>query len=71
MTTQHTERRKTLTISDVAEVTGRSANVIYDALNSGALTGTQSRPGARWFITPAAVDAWIAAGCPRYGRVVS
>jgi hypothetical protein len=60
--------RKTLTIADVAEVTGRSANVIYDALNSSALTGTQSRPGARWFITEAAVDAWIAAGCPRYGR---
>lgn len=64
-------KRKALTIPDVAAMTGRGANVIYDALNSGALTGSQARPGARWFITEAAVDTWIAAGCPRYGQVAS
>lgn len=63
--------RKALTIPDVTDMTGRSANVIYDALNSGALAGTQASPGARWFITEAAVDTWISAGCPRYGKAAS
>lgn len=69
MTTHNT--RKVLTITDVAALTGRSANVIYDALNSGALDGSHSMRGGRWFITEAAVDAWIAQGCPRYGQAVS
>lgn len=66
VTTHNT--RKALTISDVVAMTGRSANVIYDALNSGALDGNHSMRGGRWFITEAAVDAWIAEGCPRYGH---
>lgn len=61
--------RKPLTIPDVVEMTGRGTTVVGDALRSGALKGSQAQPRDRWFITEAAVDAWIAAGCPRYGRV--
>ncbi|WP_267625949.1 helix-turn-helix domain-containing protein [Gordonia sputi] len=60
--------RKVLTISDVMEMTGRGVSVVGDALRSGALKGVQSRPRASWVITEAAVDAWIAEGCPRYGH---
>ena len=69
LNTNHT--RKVLTISDVMEMTGRGVSVVGDALRSGALKGVQSRPRASWVITEAAVDAWIAEGCPRYGRAVS
>ena len=60
-----------LRVRDVSEATGRGRTLIYDALNSGALAGSQSGPRGIWFITQAAVDAWIAVGCPRYGRVAS
>ncbi|AZG43483.1 hypothetical protein [Gordonia insulae] len=63
------QARKALRIKDVAAITGRSLNVVGDALRSGALTGNQSAPGGTWFTTEAAVDRWIAQGCPRYGRV--
>lgn len=61
-----TRDRRTLSVADVAEVTGRSQHVVYDALQSGALAGTQSGRRGRWFITSKAVDTWIAAGCPRW-----
>ncbi|MDF3280446.1 hypothetical protein [Gordonia sp. N1V] len=63
--------RKTLSIPDVVEMTGRGTTVVGDALRSGALHGSQSQPRGTWFITEAAVDAWIAAGCPRYGKAAS
>lgn len=62
---------KPLTVADVMAITGRSINVVGDALRSGALEGAQARPRDRWFITEQAVDRWISAGCPRYGQVAS
>lgn len=59
--------RKALGITDVIEMTGRGYNVVGDALRSGALVGHQAIRGGRWFTTEAAVDAWIAEGCPRFG----
>lgn len=66
-----TTTKKALTVADVRAMTGRSPNVIGDALRSGALAGHQATKGGRWYVTEKAVDAWIAKGCPRYGQAVA
>ncbi len=52
-------------VPEVVELTGRHENYIYDALASGALKGSQSGPGAVWFIQPDAIRGWVSRGCPR------
>ena len=51
-----------------AHETGLDVRLINDALTSGTLPGINRRSEAAtrnaWRISPAALDAWIAAGCP-------
>lgn len=57
---------KPLSVNDVRALTGRGLTVIYDAVVSGALESSQSKPGARYFITEQAVQRWVEQGCPRW-----
>lgn len=54
------------TVKDVAARTPRGIDSVYKAVESGALTATQTHKGATWCITPKALEAWVAAGCPIY-----
>ncbi len=63
--------KRALKVAEVAEMTGRSRSIVYQALTSKALVGAQEDAHATWFVSPEAVERWVSEGCPKRKRRVA